>query len=246
VMLGGQWTENGGSYALAMGSVPSKRVPDLVQRLTDRYVGERQGEESFQAWCQRLGKKGLKTIVDEFTKVPPHDQDPSFYSDWGDPRQYTIGDMGTGECAGEVISAADFGFTRAEADAFEASILLDDGKYKEADEKAYEAMLGAARTLVGLQWADAPSDPKVIVEEFRTRFVETKLFWDKYHGDQFSRYLFQRFEGPDARYTKDTVHKLVEEANLFIDAAHQAHAKWRATLNVVKLDLGPPTEAAVI
>src|SRR5438045_5130542 len=52
VMLGGQWTENAGSYALAMGAVPSKRVPDLVAALTDRYVSERQGDESFQAWCQ--------------------------------------------------------------------------------------------------------------------------------------------------------------------------------------------------
>src|SRR5207248_4585412 len=50
VMLGGQWSRNGGSYALAMGSVPSKAIPSLVGTLTDRYVKERQGEESFQAW----------------------------------------------------------------------------------------------------------------------------------------------------------------------------------------------------
>ena len=31
------------------------------------------------------------------------------------------------------------------------------------------------------------------------------------------------------RYTADTAHKLVEEANLFIDASHKAHAKWQAT-----------------
>ena len=66
-----------------------------------------------------------------------------------------------------------------------------------------------------------------IVAEFRTRFVEPKLFWDTYHGDQFSRYLFVRHEGPDSRYTKETAHKLVEEANLFIDAAHKCNAKVR-------------------
>src|SRR5262249_31409298 len=66
VMLGGQWTQNAGSYALALGAIPSKRVPELVNTLTDRYVTERQGEESFQAWCARVGKKELKTIVDQF------------------------------------------------------------------------------------------------------------------------------------------------------------------------------------
>ena len=81
VMLGGKWEDNAGAYALAMGSVPSKKIPDLVNRLTDRYVRERQGDESFQKYCGRLGKKALKEIIDEFTPVPPHNVDASFYSE---------------------------------------------------------------------------------------------------------------------------------------------------------------------
>ena len=228
VMLGGKWNDNGGSYALTMGSVPSKRIPDLVTAMTEKYVAEKQGDETFQAWCQRIGKKALKEVVDKFTPIPPHGSDPDFYSDWGDPRKYTIGDMGTGECAGEVISLASFGFTAAETEAFEAQLLLDGGQHKAADEKAYSAMLKAAHTLVQLQWQDAQDDADVIVSEFKKRFVETQIFWDRFHGDQFSRYLFARHEGADARFTVDTAHKLIEEANLFIDAAHKAHAKWQA------------------
>ena len=70
VMLGGQWSENGGSYALAMGSVPSKRIPQLVAALTDQYLSQRQGDESFQGWCTRIGKKNLKAIVEPFAPVP--------------------------------------------------------------------------------------------------------------------------------------------------------------------------------
>ncbi|HMB94485.1 MAG TPA: hypothetical protein VKK61_00450, partial [Tepidisphaeraceae bacterium] len=236
VMLGGMWRENAGSYALAMGSVPSKRIPDLLDALTTQYAADRQSEETFQQWAQRIGKKSLKEIVDQFTKVPPHTEDPNFYSDWGDPRQYTIGDLGVGECAGEVVSLSQFGFSQAEAEAFESQLLLDDGKYKEADEKAYSAMLRAAHTLVQLQWLDVPWEEPRIVSEFRTRFVETQIFWDKYHADQFSRYLFQRAEnGPDTRYNADTAHKIVEEANLFIDASHKAHAKFQATLTPVTI-----------
>ncbi|HEX8521205.1 MAG TPA: hypothetical protein VF669_03045 [Tepidisphaeraceae bacterium] len=234
VMLGGQWQKNGGTYALAMGAVPSKRVPEVVNALTQRYVTEKANGETFQAWCQRVGKKSLKETVDKFdvkgVPAPAHDQDPTFYTDWGDVREFTIGDMGTGECAGEIVSLAQFGFTQAETEAFEATLLLDDGKFNEADYKAYQAMLTAAKALVQLQWIDVPNDAKVIVEEFRKRFVETKLFWDTYHGDQFSKYLFVRHEGADARYTKDTVHKLIEEANLFIDAAHKAHIKWQESV----------------
>lgn len=231
VMIGGRWRDNGGSYALAIGSIPSRRIPDVVDRMTGRFVAERQGTETFQDFCQRIGKKELKTMLDDMTKVPPHQVDASYYSDWGDPREFTIGDLGVGECAGEVVSLAEFGFTDAESKAFEAQLLLDEKQYHKAEALAFEAMLTAAKTLVQLQFLDVPNTPDAIVSEFRTRFVEPKIFWDTYHHGQFANYLFNRHsEGPDPRYNNDTVHKLVEEANLFIDAAHKAHAKYQAGL----------------
>jgi sulfite reductase (ferredoxin) len=233
VMLGGKWKENGGSYALAMGSVPSKRIPELVTALTDRFLVEKTGDETFQTWCARIGKKQLKTIVEPFAPVPAHKDDASFYTDWGDPREFTIGDMGVGECAGEVVSLSQFGFAQAESEVFEAQLLLDAGQFKAADEKAFAAMITAAKTLVQIQYLDVPDEPAVIVNEFRTRLVETKMFWDTYAADQFSRYFFVRAEGPDPRFTRETAHKLIEEANLFIDAAHKCELKMRQLNSVL-------------
>ena len=103
-----------------------------------------------------------------------------------------------------------------------SQLLLDDGKYQEADDRAYDAMLKAAHTLVQLEWLDAPTDPKTVVTEFLKRFVDTKIFWHRHHANQFSNYLVNRYEnGPDKRFTRDTAAKTVEEANLFIDAAHR-------------------------
>ncbi|HET6247309.1 MAG TPA: nitrite/sulfite reductase [Tepidisphaeraceae bacterium] len=234
VMIGGKWHDNAGSYGLPIGSIPSKAIPAVIERLTQRYLNDRVGEESFQLFCTRVGKKSLKETIESLAKVPPHATNPEFYTDWGDPREFTIGDMGEGECAGEVISLADFGFTDAEATAFEASVQLDEKNFVQAEGMAYEAMLKAARTLVQLQWVDVPTAPDTVVEEFKTRFVDTKIFWDTYHMSQFANYLFNRHaEGPDPRYTQDTVQKIVEEANLFIDAAHKAHAKYRQGMNVL-------------
>jgi len=245
VMIGGKWRDNGGSYALAIGSIPSRRIPEVVDRMTGRYVAERQGDETFQAFCQRIGKKELKAMIEDMAKVPPHQVSPEFYSDWGDPREFTIGDIAVGECAGEMVSLAEFGFTDAESKAFEAQLLLDEGQFQKAEDLAYQAILTAARTLVQLQFQDVPNNPDSIVEEFRTRFVEPKIFWDTYHHGQFANYLFNRHsEGPDLRYNRDTVHKLVEEANLFIDAAHQAHARYQASLSPVKIAPVPVSAGA--
>jgi sulfite reductase (ferredoxin) len=233
VMIGGQWLENAASYGLAIGSIPSKAIPDVVTRITERFVKEKQNGENFQGWCKRVGKKSLKEMIQDLAHVPPHAQNPDFYTDWSDPRAYTIGDMAMGECAGEMVSAADFGFRDAESSAFEAQLLLEKGEYEKADHKAYEAMLTAARTLVRVQEPDAPTDEATVVREFRSRFVETKLFWDKYHHGQFANYLFARHEGPDTRYTHGTAHQLAEEAQLFLDAAHKCHAKLLAEKNLL-------------
>src|SRR5262249_17012816 len=41
LVVGGQWENNGGAYGLAIGAVPSKRVPEVVKRLTGRYAKEK-------------------------------------------------------------------------------------------------------------------------------------------------------------------------------------------------------------
>jgi hypothetical protein len=46
---------------------------------------------------------------------------PSFYSDWGDPREFSIGDIGVGECAGEVVSPIDFELVACEREASKRS-----------------------------------------------------------------------------------------------------------------------------
>ncbi|HZZ41558.1 MAG TPA: nitrite/sulfite reductase [Tepidisphaeraceae bacterium] len=233
VMLGGQWTENVGSYGQAIGSIPSKAIPTVVERLTKRFVMERAGAtESFQAFTKRLGKKELKGMLEDLTHVPAHDVDATYYTDWGDPREFTIGDMGTGECAGEVISLAQFGFAAAESMAFESSLKLEEGEFVEADRLALGAMMEAAKTLVKLQFYDVPDNAEAIVGEFKTRFVETKLFWDRFHHGQFANYLINRVEhGPTRAIDKDWAERMVQEAPLFIDAAHACHMKMQAEQN---------------
>ncbi len=225
VMLGGKWEENGGAYGLAIGAVPSKRVPDFVTAITDKYVREREKGESFQDFIRRVGKKELKTVVEQFTTVPPYEEDRTLYSDWNDPREFTISDLGTGECAGEVVERIDFDLQEAERLAFEAQILLDDGEHQKADETAYRAMLTAAHGLIRTQYYDVPDEPNAIISEFRTRFHDTALFHDKYAGGKFAMYLFHRFEDTNRTFTQEAAHHLAEEANLFIEAAHACHGR---------------------
>jgi sulfite reductase (ferredoxin) len=234
VVLGGEWTHNAGSYGLAVGAVPSKRIPEVVERLTGRYVADRTKGETFQAFIQRIGKVEIKTMMEDLTKMPTHDEDPTLYTDWGDTREFTIGDMGVGECAGEVVSHAEFGLAAAERQVFEGQVQLDQGAYQQAGELAYASMLKAVRTLVEEEFYDVPDNADRIVEEFRTRFYDTKLFWDEYAGGKFGQYFFRAHEKSNESYTPEEAHRRVEEAQLVIEAAHSCYGKLLANRSAPK------------
>jgi sulfite reductase (ferredoxin) len=230
LVVGGQWTHNGGSYGLAIGAVPSKRVPEVVKRLTARYASERQEGETFKAFVDRIGKKTIRALVEEMQVLPSYEQDRSIYSDWGDPREYTIDDMGVGECAGEVVPAVEMGLAASEREIFEAQILLDDGNLKDAVGRAYSAMLGAARSLTRERNANLGTDPEEVVGEFRKQFYDTQIFFDPYAGGKFAQYLFRAHEERERAPSAETAHQLIEEATLFVDAAHQCYARLGASL----------------
>lgn len=76
VVLGGQWTENAGAYGLATVAIPSKNIPEVVQRITDYYVQERQAEETFQAFVKRVGKARMRALLDNLTAIPAYAEAP--------------------------------------------------------------------------------------------------------------------------------------------------------------------------
>ncbi len=220
VVVGGRWRGNGGAFGLAVGSVPSKRVPEVVDTILSRFVAERERDENFQDYIARLGKKELGLLVGKLKTIPPLEEDPSFYTDWGDARIFTMGDLGSGECAGQVISSTDLELTKAESIAFDAQIALEDGDLARADERAYAAMVAGARALVRTENPNVADVADTIVREFKERFYDTERFFDRFAKGKFARPLFDRHAAAPEAHEQEATRVLIEEATLFIDAAY--------------------------
>ncbi len=225
VILGGQWDQNGGSYGLPIVAIPSKNIPEVVTRLTDRYAKEKNKEESFLDFYKRIGKVESKTMLDDLAKIPDHAEDPSYYTDWGDPREYTTGDIGVGECAGEVVSATQFELSAAEREFFEAQVFFEKGEIQKAGEVAYHAMIHAAKALIRTEFYDIPHEENLIVEEFRKRFFDTQKFFDPYAGGKFAQYFFAAHAKAKEPYDAESVQHLLGEAQLFIEACYSCYNK---------------------
>ncbi|MFQ5425661.1 MAG: nitrite/sulfite reductase [Gaiellales bacterium] len=242
VVLGGQWNENAGAYGMAVGTVPSKVAPQVVDALTERFVQERDRGETFRDWVNRVGKRDIRTFLEPLMKIPTYSENPDYYSDWADPREFTIRDLGVGECAGEVVSLFGIEVVRAESQAFDAQVALDEGEYALADELAYRAMLTAARSLVRTRFIDVTEDADDIVRRWQALFFDTELFFDRYAKGKFGQYLLARHSRGRVEIDRDLAASLVEEAQLFIEAAHACETRLVA-LESAGQEAGTPAEA---
>src|SRR5205814_7235400 len=128
-----------------------------------------------------------------------------------------------------------------EREIFEAQVLLDDGNVKDAAQRAYSAMIEAARSLAREKSPNMGSAPDDVVGEFRRHFYDTQLFFDPYAGGKFAQYLFRAHEENDSASTVEAAHQLIEEATLFVDAAHQCYTRLGSSLSAPPpaLGLGP-------
>ena len=78
----------------------------------------------------------------------------------------------------------------------------------------------AARALVQAENPDVSDRPDQIVSEFRRRYYDTQLFFDPFAGGKFAGYLFAAHEKSGQPYSEESSRYLIDEAQLFIDAAH--------------------------
>jgi len=235
LVVGGEWTHNAASYGLGLGAIPSRNVPQVVERLRTRYVNEKNEGELFKDFVNRIGKKQVRSMLEDLMEVPAYEVDKSYYADWGDPREYTIGDQGEGECAGEVVAFALMGLASAEREVFEAQLLADENNAEAANQKSYRAMLTAAQAITREVFPNISDDPDEIVNEFRSRLVEPQIFHDPFAGAKFAQQLYRAHETRGAGASnKDAARMNIEEAQTFVDAAYQAYERLVQKRNAVQ------------
>jgi sulfite reductase (ferredoxin) len=217
VTVGGSTKNNADSYGLAIGKIPSQNVDKVIVKLSDFYSREKQDTETFGEVVQRLGKARIRQELEEFMLLPTLEDGPDFYKDLRQPWQYQQS-IGVGECAGEVVDQAEFLLEDADRIHFEATLDLDEGRFTEAAGKALEANKKAADALLftkGL-WL---SDNYDTVAEFKKFFYES----DSFHRP-FAENFFRAAEEGEAT-DSEQARLRVEEATLFIEAAHGVYSQ---------------------
>src|ERR1700693_6327105 len=89
-------------------------------------------------------------------------------------------------------------------------------------------LLRAAKGLVKIESSNIADDPALIVREFRARFYDTQKFFDPFAGGKFAHYLFDAHKKAAEPYTADSARLRIDEAHLFVEAAHSCNQRMSA------------------
>ncbi len=144
--------------------LPAKNVPAAVSHLLDVYRRDRQEGESLHTFVKRVGKNALKEELIGHSILPSYDDDPSYYFDWEADEEFTLEDLGPGECAGGAIEMIDNRILEAEQELYQARILAEKHQYAMAINKSYRAVVAGAKALLVTEGIDPNTDADTLAE----------------------------------------------------------------------------------
>ncbi|MCA9473671.1 MAG: sulfurtransferase TusA family protein [Nitrospirales bacterium] len=144
--------------------VPAKNVPAAIQHILDFYRQERKDGESLHAFITRVGKLKLKEELIPHTLLPAYEESPEYYIDWEADQEFSVEDLGPGECAGGALEMIDNRILEAEQELYHARILSEKHQYGIAINKAYRAVIAGAKAILVTEGTDPNTDADTLAE----------------------------------------------------------------------------------
>ncbi len=178
--LGGQ-VNGTAKIAQLIVKVPAKNVPAAIEHLLDYYRKEREDGESLQVFIARQGKAKLKEQLIPHTFLPSFAENSEYYFDWEADEEFSVEDLGPGECAGGALEMIDNRMLEAEQELYHARILAEKHQYGIAINKAYRAVIAGAKAILVTEGTDPNTDADTLAEF--DRLVTSKgLMPEPYHN----------------------------------------------------------------
>src|SRR6059036_1283248 len=190
--------------------LPAKTVPAALSHLLAVWRRDRQDGESLLAFIDRTGKAKLKEELIPFTILPPFEEDSSYYYDCEADEEFVMEDLGPGECAGGALEMIENRILEAEQELYVARLLAEKDQHATAVNKAYRAVLAAAKAVLVPEGIDPNTDAETFVE-FERRFGATGMIAAEYTtpsakiGDLGPKETTASFAAEKLRYAKGFV-----------------------------------------
>ena len=172
-LIGGRREGRATKLAEDIGIIPAKNVPKFLKNFLEKVEEEIKEDEDIYQFFKTKGKDIAWKILEEYSYVPPYEENRDFYIDWGREEEFSLAGLGPGECGAGILDMI-------EADLTDAKIALEEAKKENySPEKIKKALLFSARSLLVVKGSDPKSEEEVF-REFKEKFIKEKIAEEKF------------------------------------------------------------------
>lgn len=183
ITVGGRVEEGKTVLGKSCGSVPAKKVPDLIKRFLEDYAEDKQNGEDFYAFLERKGKDDMKSLVKDFSSLPTYEEDKSFYFDWGAEEEFSLAGLGPGECGAGVLNMIVGDIDDAKRLLYKAEKGIEAGETEDSSDDLLKALVLATKALLVTRGVEAKGDFDAF-KLFEEKFIDEGLVDAKYKNLQ--------------------------------------------------------------
>lgn len=182
VMVGGRVEEGKTRLAESIGFVPSKKMPRVLEDMLAKYVAEKNEGEDYHSYLDRVGFDSFKKLIAEKGQPSTYAEDPSMFTDWGAPDEFSLSGLGPGECSSGVFDMIDTDLRDANNYLNEVKDAISNGNVTDkTSESLRRALITSARALLISQGIEPETDV-LALREFEKNIVDAGYLDEKYRG----------------------------------------------------------------
>ncbi|ACO04466.1 MAG TPA: hypothetical protein DEP48_06910 [Persephonella sp.] len=205
--LGGSGDIDGAKIGHTVLKIPAKNVPDVVKHLIDLYLNYGEGRP-FERFVEEYG---IDRIKEELSVYQELKEGIEYNKDWGSDKEFSLEDLGTGECAGIIADKVETALKEGERLIKQAESHISKGFKDDAYphiEKAVQIIASGLLIPFGVK-----AEGKDAIDRFIEHIIGRKLIDERY---------ISLLTGE----IKD-IDKLLEESKKFYQDAKRTYLKLR-------------------
>jgi len=221
MMMGGRITEDGAVFGTNVIKLPAKNAANAVRRSVDAYKKDKQGEESFVQFFDRVGKSYFSNLLIDLKELPDIESSPQSYIDFHATKAFSLDDRGQGECAGAVTDMISDHLSEAERALFQCTRAFEKNQFAEAVRQANRSIASSARALLVTEGMDFTDNVETLTK-FESLIVETGIVSEKHAG------ITERYQEDPDKADSAKAQTMLTESQELVDECLKANEKMQS------------------
>lgn len=157
IVAGGHPGEGDASLAKFVARVPAKALPELFREFWLAAAEKHTEGETLVGLLDRWGADHLAELAKKYDHVPPYEEAPEFYRDFGSCEDFSLEGRGPGECGAGVMDII--------------ALDIDAAKSALEESRLYDAVVASARALLVTRGLEPKKDREVF-ESFTEHLID--------------------------------------------------------------------------